>query len=37
MSPVIGITVKDSLLVYIIKYFRMLASRRGSVVVRERD
>ena len=32
-----GITVKDSLLVYVLKYFRILAGRCGSVVVRERD
>ena len=37
-SPVIGVTLKkDSLLVYVLKFFGILARRCGSVVVRERD
>ena len=37
-SPVIDVTVKkDSLLVYVLIFFSILAGRCGSVVVRERD
>ena len=36
--PVIDVTVKkDSLLVYVLNFFGILAGRCGSVVVRERD
>ena len=37
-SPVIDVSVKrDSLLVYRLKFFGILAGRCGSVVLRERD
>ena len=37
-APVIDVTVKkDSLLVYVLNFFGILADRCGSVVVRERD
>ena len=37
-SPVIDVSVKrDSLLVYVLKFFGILAGRSGIVVVRERD
>ena len=37
-SPVIEVTVKkDSLVVYVLTIFGILAGRCGSVVVRERD
>ena len=37
-SPVIDVSVKrDSLLVYRLKFFGLLAGRCGSVVVRKRD
>jgi len=35
---VIGVSVKkDSLLVYVLKFWGILTGRRGSVVVRDRD
>ena len=37
-SPVIDVSVKkDSMLVYVLKFFGILAGRCGSVVIRERD
>ena len=37
-SPVIDVSImKDSLLVYVLKFFGILAGRCGSVVVRDRD
>ena len=37
-SPVIDVSIKrDTLLVYILKFFGILAGRCGSVVVRDRD
>ena len=37
-SPVIDVTVKkDSLLVYVLEFFGILAGTRGGVLVRERD
>ena len=37
-SAVIDVPVKkDSLLVYVLKFFVILADRRGSEVIRERD
>ena len=38
MSPVIDVTVKkDSLLVYVLKFFGISVGRCGNVVVRESD
>ena len=36
-SPVIDVSLKDSLLVYVLKFFGISAGRCGSIVVWERD